>query len=90
MNREDAENRAYSLAEDHWAYIENLLWAHGEKVEKMEVAKYHYKEAFKHGYKHAWEDQLAGFEFPSDQSMDNWVYELSSHTNQTNDQASKK
>ena len=88
MNKEEMDNRRQDLANDHWAYIEELLTAHGEDVEKVSVAEFHYKEAFKHGYKHCWEDQLAGFEFPSNQSMDNWTNELSSYTNPKSNQAS--
>ena len=56
MNQDEMTRRAYDLAEEHWSYIEELLWAHGEKVGNMDIAKFHYNEAFKHGYKHCWED----------------------------------
>ena len=58
MNQDEMTRRAYDLAEEHWSYIEELLWAHGEKVGNIDIAKFHYKEAFKHGYKHCWEDNL--------------------------------
>jgi len=49
----EESTRAYQLAEDHWAYIENLLIAHDISIKDIDIAKFHYKEAFKHGYKHA-------------------------------------
>lgn len=64
MTQDEIIHRAYDLAEDHWKYIEELLWAHGEKVGNIDIAKFHYKEAFKHGYKHAWEDTFDKFTFP--------------------------
>ena len=65
MTQDEMTLRAYDLAEEHWSYIEELLWAHGEKVGTIDIAKFHYKEAFKHGYKHCWEDTLNDtFTFP--------------------------
>ena len=88
MNKEEMEHRCFELAEDHWSYIEDLLFAHGISVKESDIARFHYKEAFKHGYKHCWEDQLAGFEFPSNQSAGNWIDELSSYKNPKSNQAS--
>jgi len=56
MNIEEMYNRRQDLANDHWAYIEELLIAHGEDSDHLSIAEFHYKEAFKHGYKHAYED----------------------------------
>jgi hypothetical protein len=59
MNREDADNRANVLVKEHWDYIERLLWAHDMPPVQVDIARFHYKEAFRHGYKHCWEDILA-------------------------------
>jgi len=48
--------RAEKLAQEHWEYIEKLLKTHGEKEEIIRKIGFHYKTAFKHGYKHALED----------------------------------
>lgn len=44
------------LVDDHWAYVENLLFAHAISKNEMDIAEFHYKSAFVHGYKHALED----------------------------------
>jgi hypothetical protein len=89
MTEIEAKGRAFELAEDHWDYIESLLYAHNIPIKELDIARFHYKEAFKHGYKHCWEDQLARFEFPTDQLMDTWSdYELSSNPNPQGNQAS--
>lgn len=44
------------LVEDHWKYIKELLVAHGEEEYVIGVCEFHYKSAFKHGFKHAAED----------------------------------
>ena len=36
----------------HWHYIEKLLIAHGESGEIIKKIKFHYKTAFRHGWKH--------------------------------------
>ena len=51
-------DRMNELVVQHWNYIENLLEAHNTDVAMIGVAEFHYKEAFKHGYKHAYEDQM--------------------------------
>ncbi len=86
MTKEEIDSRAYDLAMHHWLYIENLLWAHGEKAEKVDIAKFHYLEAFKHGYKHCWEDSY----FPGQiQIVDSpYDYELYSSPNPQGNQAS--
>jgi hypothetical protein len=86
MNIEEMNNRCFDLAEDHWNYIENLLVAHGESIGNLEIARFHYKEAFRHGYKHCWEDmyipgQIVLVNDPRD-------YELSSYPNPKSNQAS--
>ena len=40
------------LVNEHWAYIEKLLKAHGEDEATIKKIKYHYKTAFRHGWKH--------------------------------------
>ena len=86
MNIEEMNNRRQDLANDHWTYIEELLIAHGEDVDKLSVAEFHYKEAFRHGYKHCWEDmnipgELIIVNDPRD-------YELSSKPYTSSNQAS--
>ena len=49
-------NRARKLANDHWGYIAQLLEAHDESSDTIEICRFHYVEAFVHGYKHALED----------------------------------
>ncbi len=44
------------LADEHWAFIFDTLKVHEVNSEQIEIAKLHYKSAFIHGYKHAWED----------------------------------
>ena len=44
------------LALDHWRYVCRVLQAHHVDQNSIEVAGFHYVEAFKHGYKHALED----------------------------------
>ncbi len=56
MTREKMENRSDELAQEHWNYIFELLKAHNIHKDHMEIASFHYIEAFKHGYKHCWED----------------------------------
>lgn len=58
MNQDEMNKRAEELAKEHWKYIEKLLEAHGEDIDHVAVAEFHYLEAFKHGYKHCWEDYL--------------------------------
>ena len=84
MNKEEMDNRRQDLANDHWAYIEELLTAHGEDVEKVSVAEFHYKEAFKHGYKHCWEDMY----IPGQIKFVDNPYELSSNSYTKSNQAS--
>ena len=84
MNKEEMDNRRQDLANDHWAYIEELLTAHGEDVEKVSVAEFHYKEAFKHGYKHCWEDMY----IPGQIRLVDNPYELSSNPYTKSNQAS--
>lgn len=44
------------LIDDHWGYIEALIDAHAVPISEARVAKYHYKAAMLHGWKHAKED----------------------------------
>ena len=61
MQMDQVIKRGEQLAELHWMYISELLQAHGVKYESERVAEHHYIEAFKHGYKHCYEDMVAGF-----------------------------
>ncbi len=49
-------NKDVVLANAHWSYIRGLLVAHGVIEEEVDIIGFHYKEAFKHGWKHAKED----------------------------------
>lgn len=44
------------LIDAHWEYVEGILRAHRLEDPDINLAKFHYKTAFKHGYKHARED----------------------------------
>jgi len=50
------KNTATELADAHWSYVEELLMAHQVPAAMVDNAKFHYKSAFIHGYKHAMED----------------------------------
>jgi hypothetical protein len=41
---------AEKLANDHWEYVKETLIVHS--AENIEIAEYHYKTAFVHGFKH--------------------------------------
>ena len=43
------------MVNDHWDYVRELLIAHGEDTAYVTTIGYHYKSAFKHGFKHAQE-----------------------------------
>lgn len=49
------EDYLTKLIDDHWAYISALLTSHGTDKDTVEVAEFHYKSAFRHGWKHAHE-----------------------------------
>jgi len=53
MDKEDKDEQEYldKLINDHWAYIEALLKAHGNELDAG-IAEFHYKSAFRHGFKH--------------------------------------
>lgn len=53
---ENKIERAKKLANDHWKYIEALLYTHDEPEDNVKKAEFHYITAFEHGYKHALED----------------------------------
>jgi hypothetical protein len=40
------------LIADHWHYVECMLQAHGVEERDIDLARFHYWEAFKHGWKH--------------------------------------
>jgi len=40
------------LIDAHWEYIEGFLIAHDEPEDVKTMIEYHYKTAFKHGWKH--------------------------------------
>lgn len=41
------------LIESHWEYVHDLLVEHEASDLEIKIAKFHYKSAFKHGFKHA-------------------------------------
>jgi hypothetical protein len=63
MNIEEMNNRSFELAEAHWEYIEGLLKAHYIEEYLLSVARFHYKEAFMHGYKHCYQDNRGNFRY---------------------------
>jgi hypothetical protein len=50
------EDRANELSNAHWQFISDLLDAHRIDDYEIETARFHYLQAFRHGYKHAMED----------------------------------
>ncbi|KKL89867.1 hypothetical protein LCGC14_1910410 [marine sediment metagenome] len=40
------------LIDKHWAYIEALLRAQNENESTIKKIRFHYKTAFRHGWKH--------------------------------------
>ena len=46
---------ASDLATLHWEYVEKTLKKHGVDDKVIAIAKYHYKSAFIHGFKHGME-----------------------------------
>lgn len=60
------------LARDHWQYIQNVLEAHDEPEEVINLARFHYNSAFIHGFKHGVEyvnenkDKLTSDDSPPD------------------------
>lgn len=55
----DTKTNVHKLADDHWKYIVNLLAVSMPKsqfLSTVEMASFHYKTAFVHGYKHGQED----------------------------------
>ena len=44
------------LIVDHWNYVETVLLAHKVPMPDIDLAKFHYCAAFRHGYKHAVEE----------------------------------
>lgn len=51
---------ATKLIEAHWEYIENLLNAQGCPKDDINIARFHYKTAGYHFFKHALEEVAAG------------------------------
>lgn len=50
------ENNVRQLAISHFDYIGRVLEAHGEDENTIDKIRFHYIEAFVHGYKHSMED----------------------------------
>ena len=59
------------LIDAHWNYVRNLLEAHGTNKHVIKACEYHYKSAFKHGYKHCKEEYMvAGVATSTNQPVD--------------------
>jgi hypothetical protein len=52
------EERAIELSNAHWEFISDLLDAHRIEENEIKIARFHYLQAFRHGYKHAVEDAI--------------------------------
>ncbi len=58
-NMDPAESRTVTmlrLLDSHWSYVEEMLFVHGQPKEIVEMAEFHYKNAFRHGWKHCEEE----------------------------------
>jgi len=55
-NCEPRKQRDQKLVEDHWAYSEGLLRLAGVGKAHLAIVGYVYKQAMKHGMKHAREE----------------------------------
>jgi hypothetical protein len=44
------------LIDDHWKYVEGILKERATGEVLMREIEYHYKTAFRHGYKHGFEE----------------------------------
>ena len=53
---EKVRQEAQKLAEEHWSYIGKLMELMLGR--ELELLKFHYTEAFIHGYKHGLEDSV--------------------------------
>ncbi len=47
------EDNLTKLVDDHWKYIEALLNAHWIEERVIQVVEFHYKAAFRHGWRHS-------------------------------------
>ena len=54
------------LLKDHWAYVFSVLKIHGATDDDIEIAEFHYKTAFRHGWGHGAEDTKAPINSISD------------------------
>jgi hypothetical protein len=50
-------NDLEKLIADHWDYVEGILIAGGHSTMMIEEIGYHYKTAWRHGWKHAMESK---------------------------------
>jgi hypothetical protein len=58
--------RAKQLVQSHWdGYVKQLLQAHGQSAELIEIVGYHYISSGTHFYLHAIEDERNGIFRPS-------------------------
>ena len=56
ITQETEDQKLEKMIDAHWAYIESLLRCHNASQAELKTAEFHYKSAFKHGWKHAKED----------------------------------
>jgi len=49
----EREQAAVALANDHWAYIRQIIYHDCVNDKEIERIGFHYKAAFVHGFKHA-------------------------------------
>ena len=50
------ETLAKELSEAHWSYVRKILFHDGLFEKEIERIGFHYKEAFRHGWKHSDQD----------------------------------
>jgi len=60
MEKRKRKSKVDKLIEEHSKYIANVLVAHNIPYATIELCMFHYKTAFKHGYKHGVEDTKIG------------------------------
>jgi len=54
-NKEREKSTLDILIDDHWKYVKGILTNSSNGSDASEI-EYHYKTAFRHGYKHGFEE----------------------------------
>ncbi len=62
-------DKAKELADAHWGYVREVILVSNPHAD-TDVAEFHYKAAFVHGFKHAYEEMVA--EEPPSLSYQHW------------------